>query len=97
MAIAYCEIADRVSNIMQLVEKNDLATSKIELEKLHADLIDRKKHNTEKVLNARRRSLRARRLHNVDNKLRYARNKNNEELIKQLEDEKEYIKKNIFD
>lgn len=72
-----------------------------EVEKRLTDVIEdlemRNKNNTKKVLNARRNSRRATKLHNVDNKLRYARKNNDLEAIKRLEEEKDYIKRNILD
>ncbi len=89
--------ATDLEDCLSYLNKGEITIAKVELEKVINKIKEQKKINTEQELARRRVSNRAKRLHNVDNKLRYARKNNDQESIKRFLDEKEYIKRNIFD
>ena len=95
--IAYKQIADEITDVLSLLENNNVQEAKLKLVDLHMKIKERTKNTSSKTLDTRNNSNRARRLHNVDNKLSYARKKNNLELIQKLVKEKEYILENILD
>lgn len=86
-----------LENCLSYLNRGEITIAKVELEKVIKEIKTQKKNNTKRELARRRVSNRAKRLHNVDNKLRYARKNNDQEAIKRFLDEKEYIKRNIFD
>ena len=86
-----------LENCLSYLNHGEITTAKVELEKVIKEIKTQKKNNTKRELARRRVSNGAKRLHNVDNKVRYARKNNDQEAIKRFLDEKEYIKRNIFD
>jgi glutamyl-tRNA reductase len=99
--ITYNEILVKLDKLLDstygVKYSDDLQVIRAEIMKLMDDIKERNKESVSKTLRTRNSSNRAKRLHNVDNKLRYARKKNNVEAIKRYEEEMDYIKKNIFD
>ena len=93
--VAYKSIAERLVKIEEQLDNGETLDARNAIDTLIKELLERRRSTTDKVLEQRRKSVRAQRLHNVNNKLAYAKKINNVELIKKLEEEREYIKNNI--
>ena len=95
--MAYTELANKLEELIKLLDEGDSAKVKEIMQEMITDIRNRRIRDTQKTLNARRNSRRQRMLHNLDNKYRYALKNGNEVAAKKYLEEKEMVRKTIFD
>ena len=95
--MAYTELANKLEELMKLLDSGEIEKVKDTMQEMITDIKGRRTRDTQRTLNARKHSRRQRLLHNLDNKYRYAVRNGNEVAAKKYAEEKEMVKRTIFD
>lgn len=95
--VAYTKLSGKLEDIYYLLNKNEIDKAKEDILDLIKEIKARRQRDTQKTLEARRKSKRQRMMHNLDNKYRYALKIGNNAAAEKFLKEKEIVRKTIFD